>query len=105
MKGADFVYVKNWSAYNEYGATPEVDNNWIMDLNKYQLTNSAGIMHCLPVRRDVELSSQLIDHPNSLIQLQAANRVYSAQVVLKNMLMKLPAAKQMNYEKLSVEEA
>jgi N-succinyl-L-ornithine transcarbamylase len=105
LENADFVYVKNWSAYHEYGLMPKVNDNWMMDLNKYQLTNSAGIMHCLPVRRDVELSSKLIDHPNSLIQQQAANRVYSAQAVLKNILMKLPATKQMSTENLSLEEA
>ena len=105
LQDADFVYVKNWSAYNEYGLMPKVNENWMMDLNKYQLTNNAGIMHCLPVRRDVELSSKLIDHPNSLIQQQAANRVYSAQAVIKNILMKLPKTKQMNIENLSLEEA
>lgn len=105
LQDADFVYVKNWSSYSNYGATPEVKENWMMDLNKYQLTNQAGIMHCLPVRRDVELSSKLIDHPNSLIQKQAANRVYAAQVVLKNLLENITSspAKQMN--KLSLEEA
>ena len=105
LQDADFVYVKNWSAYHEYGLMPQVEDNWMMDLDKYQLTNNAGIMHCLPVRRDVELSSKLIDHPNSLIQQQAANRVYSAQAVLKNILMKLPASKQMSIEDLSLEEA
>ncbi|MBP7810257.1 MAG: acetylornithine carbamoyltransferase [Bacteroidia bacterium] len=104
LENADFIYVKNWSAYHEYGLMPKVNDNWMMDSNKYQLTNSAGIMHCLPVRRDVELSSKLIDHPNSLIQQQAANRVYSAQAVLKNILMKLPATKQMSTENLSLEE-
>lgn len=105
LKDADFVYVKNWSAYHEYGAMPEVKNSWMIDLNKYALTNNAGIMHCLPVRREVELSSKLIDHPNSLIQQQAANRVYSAQAVLKTILMKLPATKQIKIEDLSLEEA
>ncbi len=75
------------------------------NLDKYKLTSNAGIMHCLPVRRDVELSSKLIDHPNSLIQQQAANRVYSAQAVLKNILIKLPVSKQMSIEDLSMEEA
>lgn len=105
LQKADFVYVKNWSSYNDYGKTTEVKDNWMMDLDKYHLTNKAGIMHCLPVRRDVELSSKLIDHPNSLIQKQAANRIYSAQAVLKNILMKLPAAKHMSIENLSLEEA
>jgi len=105
LQDADFVYVKNWSAYHEYGLMPKVKDKWMMDLDKYNLTNNAGIMHCLPVRRDVELSSKLIDHPNSLIQQQAANRVYSAQAVLKNILMKLPTGQQMSIENLSLEEA
>lgn len=105
LKNADFVYVKNWSSFNNYGALPNVKENWMMDLNKYQLTNKAGIMHCLPVRRDVELSSKLIDHPNSLIQQQAANRVAAAQVVLKNILSSLPITSMNKIEHLELEEA
>ncbi|HRD38354.1 MAG TPA: acetylornithine carbamoyltransferase [Bacteroidia bacterium] len=105
LKNADFLYVKNWSSYTNYGTTPEVKNNWMLDLNKYQFTNSAGIMHCLPVRRDVELSSKLIDHPHSLIQHQASNRVVAAQVVLKNILSKLPASEYKSIEQLELEEA
>lgn len=90
---ADYVYVKNWSAYNDYGKMPEVKNNWLPDLQKYKLTNSAHIMHCLPVRRDVELSSKLLDHPKSLVQQQAANRVFAAQAVLKTILENRPAMK------------
>lgn len=104
LHNADFVYVKNWSCYYEYGKTPSVDYNWMMDLEKYKLTNEAGIMHCLPVRRDVELSSKLIDHPNSLIQQQAANRVYAAQTVLKSILQG-GYMKKNSTEKYSLEEA
>lgn len=86
LKEADFVYVKNWSSYHDYGQMPEVKNNWMLDLEKHKLTNDAHIMHCLPVRRDVELSSQLIDHPKSLIQQQAINRIHSAKIVLKHIL-------------------
>jgi N-succinyl-L-ornithine transcarbamylase len=86
LENADFVYVKNWSSYSDYGKTPVVNNDWMLDLKKYELTNNAGIMHCLPVRRDVELSSKLIDHKNSLVQKQAVNRLFAAQVVLKNLL-------------------
>ena len=89
MTNADFVYVKNWSSYNDYGQMPEVKENWMMDLSKHKLTNNAHIMHCLPVRRDLELSSLLIDHPKSLVQQQAANRVYSSLVVIKSILEKL----------------
>lgn len=105
LQDADFVYVKNWSSYENYGAMPEVKTNWMMDLNKYNLTNNAGIMHCLPVRRDVELSSKLIDHPNSLIQKQALNRVFAAQVVLKNLLENLTPTKTVQLNQLSLEEA
>lgn len=104
LRDADFVYAKNWSSFKDYGQTPEVKENWLLDLNKYNLTNKAGIMHCLPVRRDVELSSKLIDHPNSLIQQQAANRVYSAQIVLKKILEGLPKTKPA-IENLEFEEA
>lgn len=91
LQNADFVYVKNWSSFNDYGKMPEVKDNWMLDIRKYQLTNNAGIMHCLPVRREIELSSKLIDHPNSLVQEQAANRVFAAQAVLKNILQKMNA--------------
>lgn len=105
LKNADFVYVKNWSSFTIYGTMPEVKNNWMLDLNKFQFTNNAGIMHCLPVRRDVELSSKLIEHPNSLIQQQASNRMVAAQVVLKNILIKLPASEYKSIEQLELEEA
>ncbi|MBK7310874.1 MAG: acetylornithine carbamoyltransferase [Sphingobacteriaceae bacterium] len=103
LQDADFVYVKNWSSYNDYGKTPEVKENWMLDLEKYKLTNKAGIMHCLPVRRDVELSSKLIDHTNSLVQKQATNRVFAAQVVLKNMLTTLNAKADTKVEHLETE--
>lgn len=103
LKDADFIYVKNWSSYNDYGKLPEVKENRMMDLKKYKLTNNAGIMHCLPVRRDLELSSGLIDHPNSLIQQQAINRLYSAQAVLKGILESLPKKHTEHKEFLSLE--
>ena len=104
LENADFVYVKNWSSYTNYGALPEVKENWMMDLNKYALTNNAGIMHCLPVRREVELSSVLIEHQNSLIQKQAANRVFAAQVVLKNILENIQVSQKNNLQNLMLEE-
>lgn len=105
LKNVDFVYVKNWSSYSDYGAMPKVKDNWMMDLKKHKLTNDAKIMHCLPVRRDAELSSQLIDHPNSLIQQQAANRVTAAQVVLKNMLHKMSGTENKKQEILELLES
>jgi N-succinyl-L-ornithine transcarbamylase len=104
LKDADFVYVKNWSSFNDYGRLPVVKNNWMMDLQKHKLTNNAGIMHCLPVRRDLELSSELIDHPNSLIQQQAINRLFSAQAVIKGILESFPSQLK-HKENLSLEEA
>ncbi len=86
LEGADFVYVKNWSSYIEYGEVYPVAQDWMMDNEKLKLTNDAKIMHCLPVRRDLELSSEILDGPNSLVIKEASNRVWAAQVVLKRML-------------------
>lgn len=86
LKDADFVYVKNWSSYQEYGEVYTVDEDWMMDNEKLSLTNDAKVMHCLPVRRDLELSSEILDGPNSLVIKEASNRVWAAQVVLKRML-------------------
>lgn len=86
LEGADFVYVKNWSSYHEYGAMPPVNGNWMLDVNKLALTNSAKIMHCLPVRRNVELPDEILDSPNSIVQLQAGNRVIAAQIVLQKII-------------------
>lgn len=86
LKDADFVYVKNWSSYEEYGEVYPVSENWLIDNEKLALTNNAKIMHCLPVRRDLELSSEILDGPNSLVIKEAGNRVWAAQVVLKRML-------------------
>lgn len=86
LKDADFVYVKNWSSYEDYGATPKVEEDWLLTLDKLKQTNNAKIMHCLPVRRNVEVSDEVLDSENSLIYQQAGNRLISAQWVLKNML-------------------
>lgn len=86
LADADFVYVKNWSSYKEYGEVYPVNENWMMDNQKLKLTNDAKVMHCLPVRRDLELSSEILDGPNSLVIKEASNRVWAAQVVLKRML-------------------
>ncbi len=86
LKGADFVYVKNWSAYHDYGNVFLGGAGWLLDAERMKISNDAKIMHCLPVRRNVELGDALIDGPNSLIQQQAANRVYAAQTVLKKIL-------------------
>lgn len=86
LEGADFVYVKNWSSYTDYGKVLSTSSDWMLTNKKMQVTNNAGIMHCLPVRRNVELPDELLDGPSSLVLKQAENRVYAAQTVLKNML-------------------
>ena len=86
LDGADFVYVKNWSSYQDYGAMPKAEGDWLLNEQKMKLTDNAKVMHCLPVRRNVELSDEIIDGPHSLIQQQAGNRVIAAQTVLKKML-------------------
>ena len=89
LAGADFVYVKNWSSFKEYGQVYPVQENWMMDNQKLALTNDAKVMHCLPVRRDLELSAEILDGPNSLVIKEASNRVWAAQVVIKRMLEEL----------------
>jgi len=86
LTGADFVYVKNWSSYHDYGKILTDGEGWMMTNEKLKLTNNAGVMHCLPVRRGLELSHEILDGPNSLVLNQANNRVWAAQAVLKNML-------------------
>jgi N-succinyl-L-ornithine transcarbamylase len=91
LKGADFVYVKNWSTYHDYGRIYCNDPEWMMTNEKLEPTNSAKVMHCLPVRRNVELSDEILDGPNSLVTQQASNRVWAAQAVLSEILSKTPA--------------
>lgn len=86
LAGADFVYVKNWSSYENYGQPYLNGNNWLLTEEKLSVSNEAKIMHCLPVRRNVELIDSLLDGPNSLVLQQANNRVFAAQTVLKNIL-------------------
>jgi N-succinyl-L-ornithine transcarbamylase len=86
LKNADYVYVKNWSTFNDYGKMYENDPKWMMTNDKIALTNNAKVMHCLPVRRNVELSDEVLDGSNSLITQQASNRVWAAQAVLSEIL-------------------
>jgi len=86
IKDADFIYVKNWSSYQEYGQMPEVKGDWLLKPKHLIKTNNAKIMHCLPVRRGLELSHEILDGPNSLVIHQAANREWAAQAVLTEML-------------------
>lgn len=86
LKHADYVYVKNWSTYNDYGKIYNNDPEWMMTNQKLSLTNNAKVMHCLPVRRNVELSDEILDGPNSIITQEASNRVWAAQAVLSEIL-------------------
>ena len=86
LKDADFVYVKNWSTYTDYGRIYCNDPKWMLSNKKLQLTNNAKVMHCLPVRRNVELSDEILDGPNSIVTQQATNRVWAAQIVLAELL-------------------
>lgn len=91
LKGADFVYAKNWSAYegDNYGKVLSRDMSWTVTEKKMALTNDAFFMHCLPVRRNMIVSDAVIESPRSLVIPEAANRVVSAQTVLKMMLKSL----------------
>jgi N-succinyl-L-ornithine transcarbamylase len=86
LNGADFIYVKNWSSYRDYGKPHSGGENWLLTEAKIAHTDAAKIMHCLPVRRNVELSDELLDGPQSLVLEQANNRTWAAQAVLQQML-------------------
>ena len=86
LRDADFVYVKNWSTFKDYGKLYESDPKWMLTNKKMQMTNHAKVMHCLPVRRNVELSDEILDGPMSIVTQQAGNRVWAAQAVLAEIL-------------------
>ena len=86
LKDADFVYVKNWSSFKEYGKVTCTDENWMLTNAKLANSNNAKVMHCLPVRRNVELSDEVLDGANSLVTKEASNRVWAAQAVLAEIL-------------------
>src|ERR1700760_1674274 len=86
LKDADFVYVKNWSTYTDYGKIYCNDPEWMLTNEKLRLTNNAKVMHCLPVRRNVELSDEILDGPSSIVTREASNRVGAAQAVLAEIL-------------------
>lgn len=86
FEGADFVYAKNWSSYSHYGQILSMDPAWTVGRRQMAVTNDARFMHCLPVRRNLIVTDEVIDSPRSLVIPEAANRVVSAQVVMKRML-------------------
>jgi N-succinyl-L-ornithine transcarbamylase len=86
LSDADFIYVKNWSAYEPYGKVIAGYNDWMLTTDKLSGTNNAKVMHCLPVRRNLELSDEILDGASSIVVHEAGNRVWAAQAVLKRML-------------------
>lgn len=86
LKNADFVYVKNWSSYQDYGKILCSDPSWMLTQKSLEQSNNAKVMHCLPVRRNVELSSEILDSTSSLVTKEASNRVWAAQAVLHSIL-------------------
>jgi len=88
LKDADFVYGKNWSSYTHYGEVLSQDSSWKIDEEKMALTNNGIFMHCLPVRRNLKVTDAVLDNHSAVIQ-QAANREWSAQAVLKQILTSL----------------
>jgi len=85
LKDADFVYGKNWSSYTNYGQVLSKDPTWMITKEKMDLTNNGLFMHCLPVRRNLKVSDEVLDNQSVVLQ-QAANREWSAQAVLKSIL-------------------
>jgi N-succinyl-L-ornithine transcarbamylase len=86
LQDADFVYVKNWSSYANYGQVLPVSGDWMLTMDKLCETRQARVMHCLPVRRNVELSAEVLDSTQSIVTQQAGNRVWAAQAVLAEIL-------------------
>lgn len=86
LKNADFVYVKNWSSYADYGKILETDTDWMLTAEKL---GTAKFMHCLPVRRNVVVEDAVLDSENSVVIEQANNRTYAAQIVLQKILLDL----------------
>lgn len=86
LEGADFVYVKNWSSYENYGQITCTDPSWMLTLDHLKATNQAKVMHCLPVRRDLVIASEVLDSEQAIVIEEAGNRVWAAQAVLQEML-------------------
>ena len=86
FENADFIYAKNWSNYTDYGQITNTDPAWTVTADKMKLTNNAKFMHCLPVRRNVIVTDEVIDSENSIVIEQANNRTYAVQLVLQKIL-------------------
>ena len=83
LENADFVYAKNWASYSNYGQILKTDNEWMLTKEKMKITNNAKFMHCLPVRRNIIVSDEVLDNKNSIVIQQANNRTFAAQSVIK----------------------
>ena len=86
FENADFIYVKNWSSYKDYGKILNSNSEWMITADKMNKTNNAKFMHCLPVRRNVVVADEVIDSENSIVIEQANNRTYATQIVLKKII-------------------
>lgn len=86
LEDADFIYVKNWSGFNDYGKVISTDSRWMLTENHLSKAPNAKVMHCLPVRRNLELSDEILDSSRSLVLKQAENRIYAAQAVISKIL-------------------
>jgi len=86
LKDADFVYVKNWSSFEDYGAVTCIDETWMLKNAHLSHTNHAKVMHCLPVRRNIELSDEILDGEYSLVTKQAENRIWAVQAIISEIL-------------------
>jgi len=86
LEGADFVYVKNWSSYHDYGKVLSIDKGWMVSSDKLMKTRNAKVMHCLPVRRNVVITDDVLDSKQSIVIEEAGNRVYAAQAVIHDIL-------------------
>ena len=86
FEGADIIYTKNWSSYQQYGQILTEDQNWMINKKKMNVTNEAKFMHCLPVRRNVVVTDGVMNGPNALIYQQAGNRLHAAKTVIYNLL-------------------
>ncbi|MFY9153988.1 MAG: N-acetylornithine carbamoyltransferase [Prolixibacteraceae bacterium] len=86
FEGADFIYAKNWASFTDYGKILSKDRSWTVSERQMSVTNRAKFMHCLPVRRNMIVTDEVIDSPDSIVIQEAENRLFSAQAVLKMML-------------------
>jgi|TARA_B100001093_G_scaffold130261_2_gene122829 N-succinyl-L-ornithine transcarbamylase len=86
FKGADFVYAKNWSSYDNYGKILKTEKSWTIDDKKMDLTNNGLFMHCLPLRRNIVVNDEVLDSNKSIVVEQSKNRIYSSQIILKKLI-------------------